>query len=86
MRAPLPHIFRQTGRLVFAPMNGKTRAEWVALAERLLVAGGQRKFDEVLSAVREATEAQEDIARNSRRFIQGVRRTRKATSRRPSQV
>lgn len=38
-------------------------AEWVALAERLLVAGGQEKFAEVLSAVREATEAQEIIAR-----------------------
>jgi hypothetical protein len=43
-------------------MDDDTKAEWVALAERLLAAGPE-KFAEVLRGLRDVVEAQETIAR-----------------------
>lgn len=43
-------------------MDEKTRAEWIALGERLLEVGPE-KFYEVLKGLRDVVEAQEIIAR-----------------------
>lgn len=44
------------------PLDDTTKAEWLELAERLLLAGPE-KFDEVLGAMRELVDAQEIISK-----------------------
>lgn len=52
-------------------MDDETKAELIALGERLLAAGPE-KFHEVLRGLREVTEAQEIIARfDHQLFLRG---------------